>query len=49
MDPEVTPKALTKAINAYRTLGNQTRAEELTQELSKGYPNYVAPEKKDEC
>jgi len=49
MDPEVTPKALTKAINAYRSLGNQARAEELTQELSKGYPNYVAPEKTDEC
>lgn len=48
-DPEVTPKALTKAINAYRSLGNQARAEELTQELSKGYPNYVAPEKTDEC
>ena len=48
-DPEVTPKALTKAINAYRSLGNEARAGELTQELSKGYPNYVAPEKADEC
>jgi tetratricopeptide (TPR) repeat protein len=49
MDPEVTPKALTKAINAYRTLGNQTKAEELTQELSRGYPDYVAPANPDEC
>jgi tetratricopeptide (TPR) repeat protein len=49
MDPEVTPKALTKAINAYRSLGNEARAVELTQELGKGYPNYVAPEKADEC
>lgn len=40
MDPEITPKALTKAINAYRTLGNQAKAQELTQELSTGYPNY---------
>ena len=49
IDPEVTPKALSKAINAYRSLGNQARAEELTQELSKGYPTYIAPEKTDEC
>ncbi len=49
IDPEVTPKALSKAINAYRSLGNQARAEELTQELSKGYPGYIAPEKSDEC
>ena len=49
MDPEVTPKALTKAINAYRSLGNQARAAELTLELSRSYPNYVAPEKPDEC
>lgn len=50
MDPEITPKALTKAINAYRTLGNQARAQELTQELSTGYPNYQAPASLDhEC
>lgn len=49
MDPEVTPKALTKAINIYRTLGNQEKAQELTQELSTGYPNYVVPEKPNEC
>ncbi len=48
-DPEVTPKALAKAIKAYRALGNQARAEELTQELSKNYPDYVPPEKSDEC
>lgn len=50
MDPEITPKALTKAINAYRTLGNQAKATELTQELSAGYPNYKAPASLDhEC
>lgn len=50
MDPEITPKALTKAINAYRTLGNQAKAQELTQELSTGYPNYQAPASLDhEC
>ena len=50
MDPEITPKALTKAINAYRTLGNQAKAQELTQELSAGYPDYKAPASLDhEC
>ncbi len=50
MDPEITPKALTKAISAYRTLGNQAKAQELTQELSTGYPNYQAPASLDhEC
>lgn len=50
MDPEITPKALTKAINAYRTLGNQAKATELTQELSAGYPKYEAPASLDhEC
>lgn len=48
-DPEVTPKALAKAIKAYRSLGNEARADELAAELKKGYPNYVAPEKADEC
>lgn len=43
MDPEITPKALTKAINAYRTLGDQAKAQELTQELSRSYPDYKAP------
>ncbi len=43
MDPEITPKALTKAINAYRTLGDQAKAQELTQELSRSYPEYKAP------
>jgi TolA-binding protein len=50
MDPEITPKALTKAINAYRTLGNQEKATELTQELGAGYPDYRAPASLDhEC
>lgn len=43
MDPEVTPKALAKAVDAYRTLGNQAKAQDLTQQLSSAYPNYVAP------
>ncbi|MBP9224124.1 MAG: tetratricopeptide repeat protein [Verrucomicrobiales bacterium] len=49
MDPEVTPKALTKAINAYRSLGNQAKADELAKELSRSYPDYVAPVNPDEC
>lgn len=50
MDPEVTPKALTKAINAYRSLGDQEKAQNLTQQLSASYPDYVAPENPDrEC
>lgn len=50
MDPEITPKALTKAINAYRTLGDQAKAQELTQELSRSYPGYKAPASLDkEC
>lgn len=50
MDPEVTPKALTKAINAYRSLGDQEKAQNLTQQLSASYPDYVAPESSDrEC
>jgi tetratricopeptide (TPR) repeat protein len=42
-DPEITPKALAKAIDAYRSLGNQPKAQELTQQLSSAYPNYVPP------
>ena len=50
MDPEVTPRALTKAINAYRSLGDQEKAQTLTQQLSASYPDYVAPETTDvEC
>jgi len=49
-DPEVTPKALAKAIRAYQALGDITQAQRLTQELSNGYPNYVIPASLDpEC
>lgn len=49
-DPEVTPKALAKAIRAYQALGDITQAQRLTQELSNGYPNYVIPTSLDpEC
>lgn len=42
MDPEITPKALAKAIQAYRSLGDQEKAQELAQELSATYPDYEA-------
>lgn len=42
-DPEVTPRALAKAINAYQSLGNRDRAQELQDELSRQFPNFVAP------
>ena len=42
-DPEVTPKALAKAVNAYQALGNLDKAEQLQQELSLKFPNYELP------
>lgn len=42
-DPEVTPRALAKAINAYQSLGNRDRAQELQDELSRQFPDFVAP------
>ncbi len=42
-DPEITPRALAKAIDAYRSLGNQPKAQELTQQLSAAFPDYVPP------
>ncbi|MEX2580957.1 MAG: tetratricopeptide repeat protein [Verrucomicrobiales bacterium] len=47
MDPEVTPKALTKAINAYGSLGNKEKAAELREELRTKFPDYVAPDNLD--
>jgi phage terminase small subunit len=50
MDPEVTPKALLKTVNAYRSLGNQEKAEQLNKELNTKFPNYKAPASLDpEC
>ncbi len=46
-DPEVTPKALSKAINAYQSLGNRDKAQELQNELSSQFPAYKAPESFD--
>ncbi len=43
MDPEITPRALDKAIAAYRSLGNQAKAQELTAQLSNAYPDYEPP------
>jgi len=49
-DPEITPKALMKAMNAYRSLGNQEKAEQLNQELTTKFPGYKAPASLDpEC
>lgn len=42
-DPEVTPKALSKAINAYQSLGNRDKAQELQNELSSQFPGYTPP------
>ncbi len=43
MDPEITPKALVKAIAAYRSLGNADKAEELSAQLRQAYPKHPAP------
>ena len=42
-DPAQTPKALTKAIDAYRRSGNLTEAEKIIAELKKRYPNTPVP------
>jgi len=50
MDPEVTPRSLTKAANAFRSLGNREKAEELMQQLEAKFPDYAPPENLDyEC
>jgi TolA-binding protein len=38
-DPEITPKALAKAANAYQKAGNQTEAAKTADELRKRFPN----------
>tara|TARA_R110002096_G_scaffold27094_2_gene83190 strand:+ start:473 stop:2923 length:2451 start_codon:yes stop_codon:yes gene_type:complete len=49
-DRDVTPKALSKAINAYQALGLRDKAEQLQQELSSKFPEYQMPESFDpEC
>ncbi len=48
MDREITPIALTKAINAYLSLGEKEQAEKLINELKKNFPNFKAPEKLDD-
>ncbi len=47
-DREVTPKALTKAINAYISLGKPDQANKLKEQLLKAFPDYKAPEKMDD-
>ena len=42
-DPDVTPKALAKAADAYRSLGKHDKAEQLQQELRSKFPDYAAP------
>lgn len=47
-DPVLTPKALTKAIDAYRHAGNSVEAEKTVAELQKRFPNTpVPPRSKD--
>lgn len=43
-DPEVTPRALAKTINAYESLGAQDKAKGLREELERKFPNYVVPD-----
>jgi len=43
MDPEVTPKALSKAINAYQSLGNKEKVKQFRAELKSKFPNYKVP------
>ncbi len=44
-DPDVTPRALAKTINAYESLGQQEKARGLREELEKKFPDYTFPEK----
>lgn len=39
-DPEVTPRALSKAVKAYQALGDREKAQQLQQQLSSQFPNY---------
>jgi len=38
-DPDITPKALAKAVNAYQKAGNQAEAAKSAEELRKRFPN----------
>ncbi len=44
-DRDVTPIALTKAINAYLSLGKREKADELRNQLAKTYPDFKPSEK----
>lgn len=44
MDPEVTPIALSKSINAYQSLGDKEKVKQFRTELREKFPNYQAPE-----
>ena len=48
MDPDVTPIALSKAINAYLSLGKKEQAEKLREQLRTAFPDYTPPEKFDD-
>jgi len=43
-DPNVTPRALEKAANAYLALGNPEQAARLRQQLQQAFPNYTPAE-----
>ncbi|MEM9017153.1 MAG: tetratricopeptide repeat protein [Verrucomicrobiota bacterium] len=50
MDREITPKALTKAVQSYQSLGNREKAQQLQQQLTAQFPDYKAPKDLDyEC
>jgi TolA-binding protein len=42
-DPVVTPKALAKAVDAYRRAGNPAEAQKALEELRKRFPNVPLP------
>ena len=48
MDQNVTPIALTKAINAYLSLGKKEQAQKLSEQLRQAFPDFKAPEKLDD-
>ena len=48
MDREITPMALTKAINAYLSLGEKEKVQKLRAQMQTSFPNYRAPEKFDD-
>lgn len=41
-DPEITPTALSKAANAFRQSGNETKAVELEKQIQQDYPEFQA-------